>query len=132
MDNLETKCSVSNKEFKVDGIGTGYAVDKDSNKICYDCCSEKDKRYMEEHSKIDLYLTKKVTEKGMLKGAVSYEVVNWPGTLRFRTQFKRGKHNMTGSRIDVWFRDHLNNKWWGVNYGEWTEIVHCTKLKNSK
>jgi hypothetical protein len=104
--------------------GTGYATVAEGQKevkVCYACCAERDKKWMDENDKITLYLTEKPD---------GYEVNNWPGTLKFRVRRSRkGYHNIARSRTDVWFRDHAGREWWGVLYGEWTQLCHCKKLK---
>jgi len=105
---------------------TGYAVVTATGKhICYACGA---KRSMIElrasgHSKIlPLCLT--------ISHEVPIEVSNWPGTLRFKVlEFHRGRHNIAGTRIDVRFNGPDGHRWHGVQYGEWTQIVHCRRLK---
>ena len=113
---------------------TGYALDEYGGKICYECCAIEDRYKMEEKGKIVLYLTRDDNKNP--------QVTNWPGTLVFPVLLmKEGKHNIVGKRIDVWFRvpppplsEYIGEKesiWWGVQYGDNTEVVHCkrTKLK---
>ena len=120
-------CSRCNKEIQnttQDQLGTGYGLDMDDNKICYTCCAMLDREHMGTHNKIVLYLSK---EK------FNWEVTNWPGTLKFKVHsLKSGRHNIARTRIDVWFTDHNNREWWGVQYGENTMLVHCKKLKVGK
>jgi hypothetical protein len=99
--------------------GTGYAVQDDGGRVCYSCCAEIDQEYMRSHSRIDLYLCKGIT--GL------WEVTNWPGTLRFPVAPRKGKHNIAGSRYDVWFF-FACHMWHGVQYGEWTQICHCKRV----
>jgi len=101
--------------------GTGYANDLEGNKICYACCGEEDKRFMREKGKNTLYLSKNIVDQ--------WRVTNWPGTLELiPTYIKKGKHNIATTRTDVWF-NFEGSKWYGVNYGETSQILHCRKLK---
>lgn len=105
--------------------GTGYAEREDGSKICYECCAELDRQtlILEGNSeRLPLYLGK--DEQG-------WKVTNWPGTLVFRPgKVQEGKHNIAGSRTDVWFQGPDGKQWWGVQYGEWTQIIHCKRVKN--
>jgi len=106
------------------GWVTGYGTNSAGEKICYECCREFDKEWMSENDKITLYLTQATTGR--------WRVTNWPGTLRFRVdETRKGKHNITGTRYDVWFTDREGNRWWGVSYGENSQLCHCRKLKGS-
>lgn len=104
-------------------ITPGYGNTADNRIACYSCCAEQDKKAMREHGKIDLYLTK--NEKG------AYRITNWPGSLVFCTTYaSKGKHNIAGTRQDVWFK--FNDKLWhGVQYGNNTQICHCRQTKQS-
>ena len=101
--------------------GTGYGMSK-TGPICYACCAIDDQKYMRETGKIDLYLSKERD---------TYKITNWPGTLKFEpTSYRTGKHNIAGSRVDVWFV--FDGYWWhGVQYGEWTQICHCKRTKQA-
>ena len=97
---------------------TGYGVDNEGKKHCFDCCGKRDEKAMQETGKACLYLEK---EKG------HYVVTNWPGTLKIEPfRVRQGMHNIAGSRIDVWF-NHGGKTWHGVQYGEWTQIIHCKR-----
>jgi len=108
-------CSVCKKEKSVqESGGTGYGLDKDENKICYECCAKGDIQYMKKNHKITLYLT-------------DSEVTNWPGTLRFSVTGKTtGRHNFAGVRYDIWFTFD-GSIWHGVQYGDNTQLCHCKK-----
>jgi hypothetical protein len=117
------KCGIV-KPVQVSG-GTGYAIQGDGSKVCYDCCAELDKQtlILEGNSdKLPLYLS---------KDSEGWKVSNWPGTLTFRPgKVQEGKHNIAGSRTDVWFQGPDGKRWWGVQYGEWTQIIHCKRVKS--
>lgn len=110
-----------------------YGKDSEGKTFCYSCCADQDRAWMDEHGKIDLYLTLDGNYQNMRPGSESWgggKVTNWPGSLEFKVGLmKVGKHNLSGRRYDVWFRDHRNNEWHGVTYGDFTQICHCQRLK---
>lgn len=101
---------------------TGYSEDDNGNKICFSCCKHVDIEYMRENDKITLYLTGNIKE--------GFYISNWPGSLKIRVFPKKGNHNITGSRYDVWF-SCAGKQWWGVQYGELTQLCHCKASKNN-
>ena len=115
-------CSQCGNEFKPDGIGTGYGVDPQTKKkICYTCCGINDLNKLK-NSKIGdrfcYYLSKG-------------KVINWPNTMIIEPYYFRvGRHNIAGRRTDVWFNVD-GNKFWGVNYGDNSEILHIKRIKNN-
>ena len=120
-----------------ESISTGYGIDKDNNKICYDCCAELDKEQMRQDGKITLYLTcepahyERVAVEGRTRpyrlcaGTVS----NWCGTLQFKCHTRTGKHNIAGVRYDCWFVFE-GYYWHGVTYGDNTQLCHCKRTKD--
>lgn len=94
--------------------GTGYATDKDGNKICYNCCGKRDTfelLQLKPKAKMCLYWNGK-------------EVINWPGTLRIPVK----SH-------DVWVTGYKRKtthvqfqlggkKFKGLLYGDNTQILH--------
>jgi hypothetical protein len=59
-----------------------------------------------------------------------HEVTNWPGTLRFHvTRHWTSKHNLGGTRTDVWFTGPDGHLWHGVQIGEWNQICHSKRTK---
>ena len=101
--------------------GTGYAINHlTGQKVCYDCCAEQDRKFMRDHKKITLYLTR--------EGFYS-KITNWPGTLKLDcTGCRTGRHNIAGTRYDVWFVFE-GYYWHGVQYGENTQLCHCKQTK---
>lgn len=126
-----TICSKCGKEITTNSPHfTGYGVDSDGNKFCYTCCAENDKDYMRDHDRTTLYLYhNNLTDQNELDRP-EWEVINWPGTLRFkayvRTTIK--KHTIWRIRHDVWFQDNLGFWWYGRNQGD-NDLVHCKRLK---
>lgn len=120
--------------------GTGYGLDESGNQVCYECCGVRDRQYMETHDRILLYLVKRPdaplrTERMGSKvweylHPADWEVTNWPGTLRFPVvDITKGRHNLAGVRYNVYFNDHLGRPWYGVQYGDMTQVVHCRRVK---
>lgn len=112
-------CSQCKKEISApqDGVSSGYGLNSKNEKVCYACCGVNDAEFMRYHGKMTLYLA-----NGL--------VTNWPNSLTFTpTKTKTGRHNIAGSRTDVWFRGPDGASWYGVNYGDNTQILHCKKLK---
>ena len=102
--------------------GTGYGgYDSLPNKpVCYACCGELDKEAMTTGDRYTLYLVQRGSQ---------WFATNWPGTLNFAAEVKKGNHNWAHvERMDAWFTDHNGKKWWGLNLGD-SQILRCRKLK---
>jgi hypothetical protein len=109
---------------------TGYGIEKDGRKICYACCAERDKAQMRENGEIILYLMREQSTPWENDNLYTHYVTNWPNSLRIQCGVpKISKHNIAGTRYDVWFRFEGQN-WHGVQYGENTQVCHCKRLKN--
>ena len=110
-----------------DSFTTGYGIDKDGKKYCYDCCALQDKQAMINDKQITLYLT---IENDAFKydNFASSKVTNWPGNLTFNARVKKGKHNIARYRYDCWFSFN-GYIWHGVQYGDNTQIVYCKQTK---
>jgi hypothetical protein len=104
----------------------GYGTNDKGERHCYACCAERDKKQMREAGKIALYLTTKQDTGGNYGDA---KITNWPGSLEFKGRYHKGRHNIAGSRYDVWFTFEGTN-WHGVTYGDNTQICHCKRTKN--
>lgn len=116
-------CTKCQKECVPTGCTTGYGRNDKGEAICFECCADLDREEMAETGRITLYLNHYGT-----RGVVS----NWPGTLKFPCMVQQGRHNLAGTRYDVWFRDEAGRNWWGVQYGEFTQITHCKRLKEAR
>jgi hypothetical protein len=129
MSNQES-CSICQKTIVMSetSIGTGYGINQAGEKVCYSCCAEQDKQFMREHGKIVLYLDKTTQLRGHDK-VISFEVINWPGSLKFKASGKSGRHNLARSRTDVWFKFEGQN-WHGVQYGKNSYLCYCKQLKS--
>lgn len=132
MTDNETHCIDCGKKFVPKGLGSGYAIMRKGDKdvrVCYDCCAIHDAQIMDSHGKMVLYLVAK-REESHGHSLTTYEVTNWPGTLVFPAlSVKKGRHNIAGSRTDVWFQDSHGKEWHGVQYGDFTQIIHCKRTK---
>lgn len=98
--------------------GTGYGTyGESSDPVCYACCANVDRETLRHADRTALYLAKGI-------------VTNWPGTLTIvPSRTKNGRHNIAGTRIDVWFTGPDGAAWHGVNIGD-NDILRCRKLKS--
>lgn len=103
-------------------LGTGYGCNEKGEKICYECCAKEDLKTMRATGKATMYLVDSET---------GYMVTNWPGTLAFKcTTPRKGRHNITRSRYDIWFQGPDNKIWHGIQYGDDTQICHVKRTKS--
>lgn len=58
-----------------------------------------------------------------------YDYVSWPGTLKIKCHVRTGRHNIAGTRYDVWFTFNGKN-FYGVTYGDKTQICHIRRIKD--
>jgi hypothetical protein len=72
---------------------------------------------MKDEGRITLYLT----DDG--------RVTNWPNSLSFKGHVSKGRHNIAGTRYDVWFTGPDGHRWHGTQYGDNTQICHCKRTK---
>jgi len=101
--------------------GTGYASLPGGNKVCYECCAERDRIYMRDNGQTALYLVK--NDKGQ------YEVTNWPGSLRIPiNSIRKGRHNIARVQYHVRFTFE-GAAWYGVQTGDNTQIIRCRQYK---
>ena len=127
---MSEHCADCGKEIVPAGCGTGYGAVKEGGvekKVCYDCCGVRDRNEMAATGRAVLYLT----EKPMMAGCtVAMSVSNWPGTLVLPVRsYRRGSHNIAGSRVDVYFAGPDGAQWHGVQLGENSQICRCKRLK---
>jgi hypothetical protein len=122
---MSENCSRCGNPFVASEHTPGYGI-LDGQKVCYPCCGELDAirlRNMNPGDRTTLYLDEK-------NGHPS-AVTNWPGTLTIPADsYAYGHHNIAGKRIDVWFAFE-GRLFWGVNYGDNTQIVHVKRLKGA-
>jgi hypothetical protein len=111
-------CSVCHLDKPVTpGPTTGYAINADGSRTCFDCCAVHDRIRLRDESRVILYWD----------GSV---VTNWPDTLVIvPDRFRHGRHNIGRTRVDVWFtEEEFGSRWYGVNIGD-NDVLHCRKLK---
>jgi len=117
-------------------VGVGYGLignGKRPRKVCYACCALRDEKSMQKTGKATLYLSQ--IEPMPVPGfphekPVPFKVTNWPSTLQFTVRHhRRNRHNIAGSREDVWFNDKQGATWHGTCYGSNTQILHCKRLQ---
>jgi hypothetical protein len=117
------------KPIQTDG-GTGYATLQNGGTVCYACCAIRDKYTLIEkgHSEnLPLYLSRKSV---ITSNDGTWKVGNWCDTLSFPvSRITEGRHNIARTRTDVWFVGPDGYWWHGVQYGEWTQIVHCKRTR---
>ena len=116
----EFKCSQcgQNKVHESD-FSTGYGKDKDGNIICYDCCGKNDASEL-----INLPIGGKAIQYWDGKN-----IKNWPSSLVIAPYYtKKGKHNIAGTREDIYFRFGGFN-FHATQYGNISQIAHIKKIK---
>lgn len=87
---------------------TGYGIDGDGKKLCYECCARRDEESLQAGQPTLLYL--RFDDHGG-------QLVNWPGTLSIPCRYARGKaqYNSQGERyssVTVWMT-YAGREWWG-------------------
>ena len=103
-------------------ITTGYGLSREGHKVCFACCAKRDKEDMDRTGEAVLYLVKSANR-------ITYEVCNWPGTLRFAAAVHKGRHNFAGVVYNIRFRDHNGRYWHGRCVGNNSEICRCRRYK---
>lgn len=105
-----------------DSISTGYGTDAEGHIVCFDCCGKRDEHMLEQMQvgdKCFLYLSQKEGK---------YSLSNWPGSLKIPVRdCAIGRHNMAGTRTDVWFSFH-GNRFHGTQYGDFSQICHIRRI----
>jgi len=100
-------------------ISTGYGRNDKDEKICFACCGLNDEKNLIElkkGEKICLFFN-------------GIEIINWPSTLKITpTYIRKGRHNIAGTRQDVYFVFRGLN-FHGIQYGNNSEIIHIRKIK---
>jgi hypothetical protein len=92
-------------------------------RLCIHCTSALEKTWMLEHGRTCLYLHE--------EDHVPARVSDWRSLLNFPVlRYRFGGHNIAGTRTDVWFKGPDNFLWWGVLYGQNTQLAHCKRTKN--
>lgn len=101
----------------------GCGIDKEDKTHCYDCCAANERQSMIESGRATLFLTK---DDG------KWFASDWPGHLKFKVAYRKSsRHNWARTRMDVWFMGPDSHWWWGVSYGEYTQLLHCKRTKET-
>lgn len=124
------KCSICSKPCIPTGnFDSGYGIDENDKINCYSCCANQDYKRMLNTGKTMLYY-------GLIdqNNPHGFKLSNWPGSLVFKVAFySRGNHNIAGNRTDFYFKIPYDPfVWWGVTYGDWTQITHCKRTKRTE
>lgn len=98
---------------------TGYGINSDGEKVCYQCVADLDKealKNLKPGEKHTMYFEK-----------ANSEVTNWPGTLRIACFYERIKHNFAREAyaISFWFE---GSRFYGRNIGD-NDLVSVKKAK---
>ncbi|KKN85794.1 hypothetical protein LCGC14_0276010 [marine sediment metagenome] len=106
-----------------------YAIlrtgDGEDVRLCIWCASDLEREWMLSNGRTCLYLQE--------ADGIPKEVTDWRGILRFKVmEYRFGRHNIAGSRTDVWFWGPDRHLWWGVLYGQNTQLIHCKRTKEKK
>jgi hypothetical protein len=122
-----------------DGLGTGYAVDREGKTLCYECCGKQDREELLRDGKQTGYLSMKrriydglgIIRYGQGRDALEDGTFgNWPGTFTIPvkgTDAKRSINNFGAERIDFWFTFE-GSRYWGYNVGD-NQIAHVRRIK---
>lgn len=94
---------------------TGYGVAEDGTRHCYDCCAKQECEAMKATGRAFFYFD-------------GENVTDWSGHLKIPALYvKRGRHNIAGTRLDVWFI-FAGARWHGVRYGDNGTYVRCKRI----
>jgi hypothetical protein len=124
-------CSKRNEEIIASGRSTGYGKDQNDNILCFSCIETIEKEEIantELGGKHLFYFTEEKTGETTFKELVS----NWPGNIKYQVYYSReGHHNFGLKMISVWFRDHVNNHWYGrIINPDFNQAFYAKRIKN--
>lgn len=119
-----------------DGIKAGYAIAPDGRHICYTCAGAWELNDALEHGSAVFYLTNNHSYSYLRDSMGHYvkpgdaKITNWSGTVAFKILYmKVNYHNWAAYRVDVWFKDIMGDYWWGRQYGNFSELCYCRRIK---
>src|SRR5262245_24760848 len=114
LKRVNIKCAVCGKRVRYDptfAIGAEFFCDK--GLVCYGCAPRLTREYMTvdgDNGRVHLFLGDAPNDQ--------LYVTNSKKTLIFPvTRFKLGRHNLAGTRTDLWFNGPDGREWHGVVYG---------------
>jgi hypothetical protein len=111
------------------GPGTGYGYDAEGRKYCYECCARRDEEAMLANGEAWLYVTAELTRERRLYAAGHCTVSNWPGSLKFKGGYSKGRHNISGVRLDVHFQDRNGDWWCGRLCSQHSQLARFRRMK---
>ena len=114
-------CSTCGELCLPEGCTTGYGIDREGHRLCFDCCAARERERMIETGQATLYLTTR--EQG-------WQVTDWPGRLAFPTSgLSTSRHNFGGTRRDFWFNGPDHYVWHGYQIGGNSDLAHCKRTR---
>lgn len=117
-------CAICKQEKHHDSdLTTGYATfrDRPDEKVCYTCAGNLDRQDMVDTGRATLYL---------VQNGDKWAVTNWPDSLRFACETpQKSRHNMARYAYRVWFTGPDGFYWYGVQYGDNTQLCHCQRTR---
>lgn len=97
---------------------TGTARTSDGKEICWECAAKTELDDMINTGTVFMYLE--------VNNNRPKAVANWTGHNRLAiSSWKRGGHNIAGSRTDFWFVGPDDFWWHGVQYGQLSGGYYC-------
>ena len=122
------------------GFSTGYGIDANGKKTCFECCGKQDREELLRNGKQIGYLEiKRKTYDGL--GTIHFGTgldtfedgfySNWPGTFKIPVKgidAKRSINNFGAERLDFWFQFE-GHRYWGFNVGD-NQIAHVRRIKD--
>lgn len=131
------RCKEEIQPIEANAMFGNYGTNANGDKHCYPCCGARDREYMISNGKITLYLSSSPNPNYTGLGTMGnqhkqlWTVTNWPNSLRFSVVRppKRSWHNIARNRYDVWFNGPDGLVWWGVQYGDMTQLCHCKRTR---
>lgn len=117
-----------------------WAHDSLGNTFCKKCSADRNRKNLIQVGSGGLYLTspinpEPVSEKSNWLVPRDFKLTDWTGLdadYQIRA-VKKGRHNIAGSRLDVWFTlPEEEFIWYGVMYGQFTQVTHCRRTKQKK
>ena len=125
------KCSVCHQVIpppEPGSVTTNYCLDRRTGKVCSPCCGKRDRADMLATGRATLYLTTSPRDPATGTRTSAGTLSNWPGSLKFHCYTRVGRHNIARVRYDAWFTI-AGEHWYGVAYGDNTQICRCRRLK---
>jgi hypothetical protein len=113
-----------------DNFSTGYGIDQDGHKVCFNCCGKRDRKELFDAKPGDKFVFYLIEKKNETTGQTEYYVTNWPASLKIKLHAtpRKGRHNIAGRRLDVWFIQNGKN-FHGTQYGENSQLLYTKCVK---